>query len=102
MSMEIEAKKIADVDFNIVTDKEVKDIRFIWKKGKLYISVSSILVNSKNVWYEIPVDKISDIRIGDKEDTLYIMFEEGKMALHSSNIEVLMALRHFLLPFVSA
>jgi hypothetical protein len=43
--LNIEAKKLADVDFNV--DKGVDQVRFVWKKGKLFISLSSIFLNSK-------------------------------------------------------
>ena len=97
--LNIEAKKLADVDFNV--DKGVDQVRFVWKKGKLFISLSSIFLNSKNVWYEVPIDNIKDIEIGEDNKTIHIIFDHGKLVLHSKNVEVLMALRHFLLPYLT-
>jgi hypothetical protein len=53
------------------------------------------------VWYEVPIDNIKDIEIGEDNKTIHIIFDHGKLVLHSKNVEVLMALRHFLLPYLT-
>jgi|Deesub1362B_J571_1020462.scaffolds.fasta_scaffold08482_2 hypothetical protein len=98
--MGIEAKKVANVEFTFDVDRKIRGIRFLWKKGKLYLSISSVFLNSDNIWYEIPVSEIEGLEMDPEGRVLTLHFSDGHVHIHSKNVESLMAFRHFLLPYV--
>ncbi len=95
----MKAKPVGKVEFVIDLDKKPDKIRFLWKKGKLYLSVRGVLLNTDSKWYEISVDDIKDITI-DENGLLTVDFGTGILKLTSKDLNSLRAFRHFILPYV--
>ncbi len=97
--MGLKVKKVGKVEYVIDMDKRPDKIRFLWKKGQLYLSVDGVLLNSQDTWYEIPAEAIKDIVL-DESGILVLDFESGEIKIISKDINSLRAMRHFLLPHV--
>ncbi len=95
----MKVKKVGKIEYVIDMDKKPDKIRFLWKKGRLYLSVDGIVLNNDESWYEIPVDNIKDISL-DETGILTIDFESGIIRITSKDVNSLRAMRHFLLPHV--
>ncbi len=98
--MFMKAKPVSRVEFVIDLDKKPDKIRFLWRKGKLYLSVRGVLLNTDSKWYEISVDDIREITI-DESGLLTIDFGVGILKLTSKDVNSLRAFRHFILPYVN-
>jgi len=97
--MYLKIKNVGKIEYVIDMDKRPDKIKFMWKKGKLYLSVNGIVVNSDNTWYEVPADEISDISI-DESGVLVVDFQTGAIKIISRDVNSLRAMRHFILPYV--
>ncbi len=97
--IDLKVKKVGKIEYVIDMDKKPDKIRFLWKKGRLYLSVNGIVVNNDDSWYEVPVEDIKDILL-DESGVLTIDFETGVIRITSKDINSLRAMRHFLLPHV--
>lgn len=97
--MKLKAKKIGRVEFVIDLDRKPEHFRFMWKKGKLYISVRGVVLNTDHEWFEIPVEDIASINI-DEGGVLTIDFGTGIIKITSKDVNSLRAFRHFLLPYI--
>ncbi len=95
----LKVKRISKVEYVIDMDKKPDKIRFLWKKGQLYLSVEGIVLNSDETWYEIPSNSIRDVLI-DESGLLIVDFDTGDIKILSKDINSLRAMRHFLLPYV--
>ncbi len=95
----MKVKKVGKVEYVIDMDRRPDKIRFLWKKGHLYLSVDGVLLNSDNTWYEIPAEAIRDVRL-DESGLLILDFESGEIRIVSKDINSLRAMRHFLLPYI--
>ncbi len=96
----MKAKKVGRIEFVIDMDKNPNKMRFLWKDGKLYMSIKGVLLNSDDEWYRVGVDEIRDISL-DENGLLTIDFGNGIIKIVSHNINSLRAFRHFLLPYVN-
>ena len=97
--IDVKAKPVGRVEFVIDLDKKPDKIRFLWKKGKLYLSIRGVLLNTDSKWYEISVENIKDITI-DETGLLTVDFGAGVLRLTSKDMNSLRAFRHFILPYV--
>ena len=95
----MKAKSVSKVEFVIDIDKKPDKIRFLWKKGELYLSVRGVLLNTDSKWYEISVEDIKEITI-DESGLLVVDFGAGILKLTSKDVNSLRAFRHFILPYV--
>ncbi len=95
----LKVKKVGKVEYAIDMDKKPDKIRFLWKRGKLYITVDGIVLNSDESWYEIPVDTIRSITVDDT-GVMTIDFETGVIRITSKDVNSLRAMRHFILPYI--
>ena len=97
----MKAHKVEEVRFGVNQQYEDMNIKLIWKEGGLYISISGIILNDGEKWYELPVGNLEDISIIE-EDPITILFksEALRVVITGKNAEKLSALRHFLLPYI--
>ncbi len=95
----LKVKNVGKIEYVIDMDKRPDKIKFMWKKGKLYLSVNGIVVNSDDTWYEVPADEIIDISL-DESGVLVIDFQTGAIKIISRDVNSLRAMRHFILPYV--
>ncbi len=97
--MDLKAKKVGKVEYVIDMDKRPDKIRFLWRKGRLYLSVGGVILNTDDTWYEVPAESIRDVRL-DENGLLVLDFETGEIKIVSKDINSLRAMRHFLLPYI--
>ena len=95
-------QKIDDVNFNINMTNEGQNMNLKWRRGQLFISISSILVSDNDRWYEMPVNEMEYIQIvEDSPPKVKFGFKNYDVTFTSKNMDQLRALRHFLLPFIN-
>ncbi len=92
-------KEIGRVEFVVDMDTRADKIKFMWKKGTMYLAIGDVIINSEHKWYELPADTIDDLTIDDA-GVLTIEFKTGSLKVVSKDINSLKVLRHFLLPYV--
>ncbi len=95
----VKIKEVGRVEYVIDMDRQPDKIKFMWKKGKMYLSMSDVIINSNNRWYELPVDAIDDVSI-DENGMLIIDFKNGSIKIVSKDINSLKVMRYFLLPYI--
>ena len=99
----MKVKKIEDVNFSVqLLDGDV-DVQLKWKDGQLYLALSGILIGSGDKLYEIPLKDLEGIEVVD-EKPIKIRFtlKDVIVTVSGKNPEQLHAVRHLLLPLVSA
>lgn len=97
----MKARKYENVEFTInqITDNFQADI--IWKKGGLYLSLSGLFLTDGTIWYELPVKDLDNISVIREEPLkLRIEIPSFDVVVSGENAERLLALRHFLLPYI--
>ncbi len=99
----MKAHKVDDVSFRVNLNASDTDIDLSWKDGSLFLSIRGLLFEDRGGWFEVPITEVQYIRVLDNEP-LKLLFGLGKVEIvvTGDNPNHLMALRHFLLPFVSA
>ncbi len=95
----MKAKEVGRVEYVIDMDSKPDKIKFMWKKGTMYLTIGDVILNSEHKWYELPADTIEDILIDDA-GVLTIHFKAGSLKVVSKDVNSLKVLRHFLLPYV--
>ncbi len=99
----MKVKKVDDVSFSVqLLDGDV-DVQLRWKDGQLYLALSGILIGSGDRLYEIPLKELEGIEVVD-EKPLKIRFtlKDVVVTVSGKSPEHLHAIRHLLLPLVSA
>ncbi len=99
----MKVKKVEDVAFSVqLMDGEV-NVELKWKEGQLYLALSGILIGAGDKLYEIPIKDLEGIEVID-ESPLKIQFtlKDVIVTVSGKNPEQLHAIRHLLLPLVSA
>lgn len=95
----MKAYQLEEVKFAISPRDSGINIGLVWKEGKIYLSMSGIMISDGNIWYEIPIEKIRDMTITEDEPPrLRINIPALDIEVSGERAETLMALRHFLLP----
>jgi len=95
----VKVKEVGRVEYVIDMDRRPDKIKFLWKKGKMYLSMGNVIINSERKWYDIPVDSIEEVTLDDAGE-LVIDFKTGSLKVVSKDINSLRVMRHFLLPYV--
>ncbi len=97
----MKAQKVDNVRFSINQGFTDLDIDIRSREGELYLSLSNLLFKEGKRLYEIPIEKLEDIRITSREP-LEIEFAVPSIIIkvHGYNAERLLALRHLLLPYL--
>ena len=77
-------------------------LSLIWKKGGLYLSLSGLFLTDGDTWYELPVRELENISVvSDSPLKLRIKIPSLDIMISGERAEKLLALRHFLLPYIS-
>ncbi len=97
----MKAQKVDNIRFSIDQGFTDLDIDIKSREGELYLSLSNLLFKEGKRFYEIPIEKLQDIRITGREP-LEIEFTVPSIIIkvHGHNAERLLALRHLLLPYL--
>jgi hypothetical protein len=99
----MKVKKVDDVSFAVqLMDGDV-DVSLKWKDGQLYLALSGLLIGSGDKIYEIPIKDVESIDVVD-EKPIKIRFslKDLTVTLSGKSPEQLHAVRHLLLPLISA
>ncbi len=98
----MKAQKYEDVEFIIDQKTDNFKANLIWKKGGLYLSLSGLFLTDGTTWYELPVKDLDNISI-IREEPLKLKFKipSFDVTISGDHAERLLALRHFLLPYIS-
>jgi len=99
----MKAHKVDDVSFRVNLTASDTQIDLSWKDGSLFLSIRGLLFEESGEWFEVPISEVKYIRVL-REEPLRLLFGLGNVDIMvtGENPNHLMALRHFLLPFVSA
>lgn len=97
----MKAHKVDEVEFSINHSFEDVKIDMVWKHGCLYLSLSQIYLTDGEVWYEVPVKELENISV-IQEQPLRLKFQVPSIdiVVTGERAERLLALRHFLLPYI--
>ncbi|MEW5937637.1 MAG: hypothetical protein AB1665_07455 [Candidatus Thermoplasmatota archaeon] len=100
--MRMKAQKYADVQFAIQEngDRELS-LSIVWRDGDLYLSLSGLFLNEGGAWYEIPIADLQKVNVIN-ESPLQLRFSVPSLdvVVTGQRAERLLALRHFLLPYI--
>jgi hypothetical protein len=98
----MELYKIEDVDFSINQDLDNDvNINLIWKEGELYLSLKNLVLTDKKRWYDIPLKELENVQIISENPTkLKFDLPSLEIIVTGKYAERLLALRHFLLPYI--
>ncbi len=98
----MKARKYENVEFVINHSTDDVKLSLIWKKGGLYLSLSGLFLTDGDTWYELPVRELENISvISDTPLKLRIKIPSLDIMISGERAEKLLALRHFLLPYIS-
>ena len=98
----MKARKYENVEFVINHSTDDVTLSLIWKKGGLYLSLSGLFLTDGDTWYELPVRELENISvISDTPLKLRIKIPSLDIMISGERAEKLLALRHFLLPYIS-
>lgn len=97
----MKAQKIDDIKFAIKQEYPDINIDITRKKGEIFLSISDIFFREGDKWYEIPLTKLEDIKIINKDiPELEFTIPALKVRVEGEYAEKLLALRHLLLPYI--
>jgi len=98
----MELHKIEDVDFSISQNGDMEEhINLVWKEGALYISMKNIVLTDGKKWYDLPIGELENVQVISENPTkLRFQLPSLEVIVSGKFAERLMALRHFLLPFL--
>ncbi len=98
----MKARKYENVEFVINHSTDEMKLSLVWKKGGLYLSLSGLFLTDGNTWYELPVKELERITvISDTPLKLRLKIPQLDIMITGKRAEKLLALRHFLLPYIS-
>ena len=98
----MKARKYENVEFVINHSTDDVKLSLIWKKGGLYLSLSGLFLTDGETWYELPVRELENISVvSDSPLKLRIKIPSLDIMISGERAEKLLALRHFLLPYIS-
>ncbi len=99
----MKAHKVDDVSFRVNLMASESQVDLSWKNGSLFLSIRGLLLEQSGEWFEIPIRDVRYIQLVEDEPVkLLFGLENTDIVVTGENPNHLMALRHFLLPFVSA
>lgn len=98
----MKAQKYEDVQFAIQQngDRELS-LNIVWRAGGLYLSLSGLFLNEGGAWYEIPIADLEKVNVIN-ENPLQLRFSVPSLnvVVTGQRAERLLALRHFILPYL--
>lgn len=98
----MKARKYENVEFVINHSSDDMKLSLVWKKGGLYLSLSGLFLTDGNTWYELPVKELEHITVlSDAPLKLRLKIPSLDIMISGDRAEKLLALRHFLLPYIS-
>lgn len=98
----MELYKIEDVDFSINQDS-VSDgnINLILREGELFLSLRNVVLTDGTKWYDLPIKELENVEvIGEEPTKLRFQLPSLEIVVTGKYAERLLALRHFILPFI--
>jgi hypothetical protein len=98
----MKAQKYEDVQFIISQDGDGEpNLNLVWKDGGLFLSLSGLFISDGETWYELPVSDLVNVNIIN-EEPLQLRFKIPALdvVVTGKRAERLLALRHFLLPYI--
>lgn len=98
----MELHKVEDVDFRINQGPVSEgNINLILKEGELYLSLENLVLTDGKRWYDLPINELENIQVVS-EDPVKLRFQLSSLEVLISGkyAERLLALRHFLLPYI--
>ena len=98
----MKAQKYEDVQFIISQDGDGEpNLNLIWKDGGLFLSLSGLFISDGDTWYELPVSDLVNVNVIN-EEPLQLRFKIPALdvVVTGKRAERLLALRHFLLPYI--
>ncbi|UCG68208.1 MAG: hypothetical protein JSV09_10320 [Thermoplasmata archaeon] len=98
----MELHKIEDVDFSFSQNEDMEDhINLVWKEGTLYISMKNLVLTDGRKWYDLPINELENVHVVSENPTrLRFELPSLDVIVTGKYAERLLALRHFLLPFL--
>ncbi len=98
----MKARKYENVEFVINHSTDDMKLSLVWKKGGLYLSLSGLFLTDGSTWYELPVKELEKITVvSDTPLKLRLKIPQLDIMISGKRAEKLLALRHFLLPYIS-
>ena len=98
----MKARKYENVEFVINHSTDEMKLSLVWKKGGLYLSLSGLFLTDGNTWYELPVKELEKITVvSDTPPKIRLQIPQLDIMISGERAEKLLALRHFLLPYIS-
>ncbi len=99
----MEMKKLETVSFAVNLLEDDMNVELRWKNGELYLAISGIIVGVGDTFYEIPIKDIKNIEIVEENPLkLRLTLTDAVVTISGRSDERLRAMRHLLLPLVSA
>jgi hypothetical protein len=98
----MKAQKYEDVQFIISQDGDGEpNLNLVWKDGSLFLSLSGLFISDGDTWYELPVKDLVNVNVIN-EEPLQLRFKIPALdvVVTGKRAERLLALRHFLLPYI--
>jgi hypothetical protein len=98
----MELHKVEDVDFRINQGPVTEgNINLILKEGELYLSLENLVLTDGKKWYDLPISELENVQV-ISEDPIKLKFQlpSVEVIVSGKYAERLMALRHFLLPYI--
>ena len=99
----MEMKKLETVSFAVNLLEDDMNVELRWKNGELYLAISGIIVGVGDTFYEIPIKDIKNIEVIEENPLkLRLTLSDAVVTISGRSNERLRAMRHLLLPLVSA
>jgi hypothetical protein len=98
----MKAQKYEDVQYIISQDGDGEpNLNLVWKDGSLFLSLSGLFISDGDTWYELPVKDLVNVNVIN-EEPLQLRFKIPALdvVVTGKRAERLLALRHFLLPYI--
>jgi hypothetical protein len=98
----MELHKVEDVDFRINQGPLSEgNINLILKEGELYLSFENVVLTDGKRWYDLPIKELDNIQVMTENPVkLRFVLQSLEVIVTGKSAERLLALRHFLLPYI--
>lgn len=98
----MELHKVEDVDFRINRGPITEgNINLVLKEGELYLSLENLILTDGKRWYDLPINELENIQVISEEPVkLRFQLSSLEVIVSGKYAERLLALRHFLLPYI--